>query len=124
MRMLSRLQWGAGVALMAMSMHGAVAHAAAATDQAATMWRLLDYLAVDYREAVDEQGTIVSDGEYAEMREFSRTVAERLETLPERPETPALRNQAADLVTAIDGRAQPAAVARDARALAAALIAA
>lgn len=124
MQMLSRLQWGVGVALIAMSMHGAVAHAAAGTDQAATLWRLLDYVAVDYREAVDEQGTIVSDGEYAEMREFSRTVAERLETLPERPETPVLRSQAADLVVAIEGRAPPAAVARDARALAAALIAA
>lgn len=122
MQMRSRLRWGIGAVLMAMSLHGAVAHAATDTDQAATLWRLLDYVAVDYREAVDEQGAIISDGEYAEMREFSRTVAERLETLPERPETPALRDQAADLVAAIEGRAQPSAVARDARTLAAVLI--
>ena len=54
--------------------------ARADTASVLTIWRLLDYVAVDYREAVRD-GTVVSAEEYAEMVEFSASVKERLDTL-------------------------------------------
>ena len=48
-----------------------------------TTWRLLDYIAVDYRGAV-ENGRVISPFEYAEMREFSASVTQRLGALPDR----------------------------------------
>src|ERR1044072_7985761 len=59
------------------------AYAAEAPVQPA--WRLLDYLAVDYPGAVSG-GRIVSQAEYAEMREFSASVSRRLAALPPQPE--------------------------------------
>ena len=58
------------------------APAAARADDAAvqTTWRLLDYIAVDYPGAVQD-GRIVSQLEYDEMREFSASVRERLPSL-------------------------------------------
>ncbi len=49
-----------------------------------TAWRLLDYVAVDYGGAV-QGGKIVSASEYAEMREFSGSVAEKIASLPNQP---------------------------------------
>lgn len=46
-----------------------------------TAWRLLDYLAVDYGGAV-RGGKVTSASEYAEMREFSGSVADQLAALP------------------------------------------
>ncbi|MFP5306958.1 MAG: FTR1 family protein, partial [Gammaproteobacteria bacterium] len=109
---------------LAAAMAGLIATAAAAadTEQAATLWRLLDYVAVDYREAVDEHGQILNAAEYDEMREFSRTVQRQLQALPERPQSADLGVRADALVTAIEARALPATIATDARALAAALL--
>ena len=42
------------------------------TAPAQTVWRLLDYLAVDYSGAVQD-GKVVSEAEYKEMVEFSRS---------------------------------------------------
>ena len=53
----------------------AAAHADTAAVQ--TAWRLLDYIAVDYRGAVAD-GRVTSPSEYAEMREFSASVTRRL----------------------------------------------
>lgn len=47
-----------------------------------TIWRLLDYISVDYPVAVHD-GQIISDLEYAEMLEFSKTVITLLADLPD-----------------------------------------
>ena len=44
-------------------------------DAVQTTWRLLDYIAVDYTEAVSD-GEVTNELEYAEMQEFSASVAE------------------------------------------------
>src|SRR5688572_10970515 len=98
---------------------------AARADDAAvqTTWRLLDYIAVDYPGAVQD-GRIVSQLEYDEMREFSASVAQRLAALPEHPQRVALVAGAEALQQAIARRAPPPEVDRRARALAAQLLAA
>ena len=48
---------------------------------AETIWRLLDYVAVDYSGAV-ENGAVSNPAEYAEMVEFSGSVRTRLKSLP------------------------------------------
>ena len=99
--------------------------AAARADDAAvqTTWRLLDYLAVDYPGAV-QNGRIVSQLEYDEMREFSASVSQRLAALPEHPARAALAADAAALEQAIARRADPPEVDRRARSLASRLLAA
>ena len=95
---------------------------ARAQDEAVqTTWRLLDYIAVDYAGAVQD-GRIVSQLEYDEMREFSASVSQRLPTLPARPERAELIEGAAALQAAIARRAPPAEVDRMARGLAASLL--
>lgn len=81
-----------------------------------TAWRLLDYLAVDYRGAVAD-GRVISASEYAEMREFSASVAQRLAALPANPQRAALVGEAQTLQAAIGRAAPPDEVARLARTL-------
>ena len=88
-----------------------------------TAWRLLDYIAVDYREAVSG-GRVVNAAEYQEMTEFSASVAERLAALPARPARAGLITQSAALEAAIAAKAEPAAIATAARKLASGLLAA
>jgi high-affinity iron transporter len=88
-----------------------------------TTWRLLDYIAVDYREAV-ANGQIVNDFEYKEMSEFSASVAERIAALPASPARAVLKAEAARLQEAIGAKAPAEDVARLARSLAASLLAA
>ena len=88
-----------------------------------TTWRLLDYVAVDYPGAVQD-GRIVSQLEFDEMREFSASIVERVAALPERPQRPALVRGAAQLQQAIARKAAPADVERLARALGSNLLAA
>jgi len=98
--------------------------AARASDAAVqTAWRLLDYIAVDYRGAVAD-GRITSQLEYDEMREFSAAVVTRLAALPAHPERAALVAEARRIEAAVARRAPPADVDRMARALAARLLAA
>lgn len=97
---------------------GALAHA---NPQVQTTWRLLDYLAVDYREAV-QGGAVVNRSEYREMLEFSATVRERLAQLPAHDARPALLARAGALEAAIAARADPALIDRQARTLADALL--
>jgi high-affinity iron transporter len=90
-----------------------------------TTWRLLDYLAVDYGEAVSKVGgKVVNPAEYNEMQEFSATAAEKLRTLSDKPGKAGLIAQAAKLQEAIDRKAPPAEVASIARGLGQALLAA
>ncbi|MES0874426.1 cytochrome c/FTR1 family iron permease [Sinimarinibacterium thermocellulolyticum] len=112
----------AAILLAAAATPGGVA--AADPTEVATLWRLLDYIAVDYREAVDGQGRIVNADEYAEMREFAQTVGQRLQTLPDGPQQASLRAEADALIASIEARAAPERIAAQARSLAAALMSA
>ena len=70
MRNLFSFRWlPALIAIFLLASPGA---ALAKDEGAQVVWRLLDYIAVDYRGAVDDGGRIVSQLEYDEMREFSR----------------------------------------------------
>lgn len=113
------------LALALLILFGAAWPAAARADDAAvqTTWRLLDYIAVDYRGAVQD-GRVVSDAEYAEMREFSATVGQRLGTLPAHPQRAALITESGALQAAVEAKASPVDIERRARALAADLLAA
>lgn len=113
MRMISRL------AVPALLLLAAIAQAG--PQQVQTLWRLLDYIAVDYPEAVQD-GAVVNALEYDEMREFSAIVGERLARLPADGALPGLRSQAAALEAAIERRAAPAEIERRARGLAEALL--
>ncbi len=109
--------------VLAIALAGWSAPAAAASPDAQTAWRLLDYLAVDYAGAV-QGGKVVSAPEYAEMREFSGSVAERLNALPATPAKPKLLARSARLQALIGRKASPQDVAVEARGLAADLLAA
>ena len=73
-------------------------------------WQLLDYVAVDYGAAV-QAGRVVSEAEYAEMREFAGAVRSQLAVLPTTPGQAALINQADQLVAAVEGKADAGHVA-------------
>ena len=88
-----------------------------------TAWRLLDYIAVDYSAAVLD-GEIVSEAEYAEMREFSKSVRERILELPSVPAKEALLAGADKLISGIGHKADVDEVTSVARALASDLLAA
>ena len=112
------------LALFALLLTAAVAAPAPAqSSDVQTAWRLLDYIAVDYREAV-RGGRIVNQLEYDEMVEFSSSVEERLEGLPARPAKAQLIRESSELQRAIAAKAAPEAIDRQARALAADLLAA
>lgn len=100
-----------------------VVTAQAAVTPAETIWRLLDYVAVDYPGAV-ENGKIISAAEYAEMVEFSETASSQIATLPATAAKPRLVKQAAALKTAIGAKRPPSEVAGLARGLAGDLLAA
>ena len=109
------------VALLMAAQLPATAVAQDAPPSAAVAWRLLDYIAVDYPGAVSD-GRIVSEAEYAEMREFSASVRSRIAALPASSAKPQLLAEANALVGSVDHRAEPADVARRARTLAADLL--
>jgi high-affinity iron transporter len=91
--------------------------AATSQDDALAAWRLLDYVAVDYAEAVAD-GKVVNEGEYAEMLEFSAAIEAKLQALPPAAGREALVADAAQLGAAIRSKAAPAAVAGQAARLA------
>lgn len=97
------------------------APATAQTAPAQTIWRLLDYIAVDYPEAVAD-GKIASASEYAEMQEFSATASKLIGELPASSARGGLQGQATNLQRIITAKAPPQAVATAARGLAADLI--
>ncbi|HET9639431.1 MAG TPA: FTR1 family protein [Allosphingosinicella sp.] len=99
------------------------APAAAQNAEVQTTWRLLDYVAVDYREAVRD-GRVVNEGEYKEMAEFTASVRERLAALPDKPVKAQLVTGAAELQASVARKAAPSEIEKQARGLAAQLIAA
>ena len=90
---------------------------------AQTIWRLLDYVAVDYPGAIQD-GQIVSQLEYDEMIEFSGSIRERMAALPAHADRRQLVDEAARLERLIAGKAAPAEVEQVARGLAGDLLSA
>ena len=121
--MLARLRLLLTALLFAFAVSGAPAMASSPDQEVQTSWRLLDYVAVDYREAV-RGGRIVNALEYDEMVEFSANVAARLAVLPERPAKAALVRQVQGLQASIRAKSPPERVAALAKALASDLLAA
>lgn len=99
----------------------AVAKTAGAQESAQTALHLLDYIAVDYPEAVNA-GRVKNADEYREMREFAAQVGASLAVLPEKPERAGLLKQASALSKRIDAKASPVEVAAEAHALRGAVI--
>ncbi|HEV7777118.1 MAG TPA: cytochrome c/FTR1 family iron permease [Luteibacter sp.] len=84
-------------------------------------WQILDYLATDYAGAV-QNGAVISASEYAEMREFVATARTHIQSLPATGQRATLEKQADALVDAVEAKSAPADVARQAHALADALL--
>ena len=101
----------------------APAIAATPAEEVQTSWRLLDYIAVDYPEAVRD-GKVVNAAEYQEMNEFSASVVERLAALPAKPARAGLLRDAEGLQQAIESKADKSDIAERARSLGSALLAA
>ncbi len=101
-----------------------LAPAAARADdaQVQTAWRLLDYMSVDYRGAVRPDGAIISASEFAEMREFSGSVAQRIAALPANPQRAALVAEARQFAAAVDAHVPPDEIERRAHGLAGRLL--
>jgi high-affinity iron transporter len=93
------------------------APAAAQANGAEIAWRLLDYMAVDYRGAVGADGQVLSPSEYAEMREFSASVTQRIAALPAKAGQPALVAEARGVEAAVARKTAPDDLQRLAHAL-------
>jgi len=96
---------------------------AAGPTEAQTIWRLLDYVAVDYPNAV-RAGAVVTASEYAEMQDFAGTVQREIAALPPKSQQADLSKGAAALTTAITSKADGTTVATLARQLATDLLSA
>ena len=87
------------------------------------LWQLLDYVAVDYGGAVDK-GAIISESEYAEMRDFTANAVTQARSLPAHASKAAVVAAATKLQEAVSSKADGAEVARLAHAAEALLVAA
>ena len=99
------------------------AFAAANDEDVQTAWRLLDYVAVDYRGAV-AGGQVRNAQEYAEMTEFSGAVEAKITALPASAQRAALIAEAKAFRAMVARKAAPDDVAKAARTLGAHLLAA
>jgi high-affinity iron transporter len=108
----SRFRWV--LALFAALLLAAPAQAQKSDVQ--TAWQLLDYVAVDYAGAV-RGGKVVSPSEYAEMREFSGSVAEKIAALPAGSAKAGLVAESGRFRALVENKASPEQVATAARAL-------
>ena len=97
--MISVLLRAAFAAVLLLS--GVAAVEQSETAPAQTIWRLLDYIAVDYAGAVSK-GQVINQLEYDEMIEFAVNVEERLGQLPPKPGRPKLLTDAKSLRAARD----------------------
>ena len=88
-----------------------------------TTWQLLDYLAVDYGGAIRD-GKVVSASEYAEMREFSASAADKIAALPANPAKTKLVAESKRFAALIEAKASPKDVASAAHTLGQHLLAA
>jgi high-affinity iron transporter len=104
--------------------HAFAQDAKAATNASVeSTWKLLDYVAVDYDGAVTN-GKIVSTGEYAEMQEFTGTIAGQIEALPASSAKPKLEAQAQALQRLVAQKAAGQQIAAASHVLSAAMLAA
>ena len=87
------------------------------------LWQLLDYVAVDYGGAV-AKGAVVSESEYAEMRDFTANAVNQARSLPTHASKDAVVAAATKLQEAVTNKADEADVARLAHEAEALLIAA
>jgi high-affinity iron transporter len=71
--------------------------------------QLIDYVGVDYAEAV-AGGEVINPAEYAEMQDFAAGIARQVAGLPTGTEKTGLSEQSAALVRLVDQRAAPAEV--------------
>ena len=111
------------LAFVLLLMSLAVPAQATTVQEVQTSWRMLDYIAVDYREAV-ASGKIVNQLEYDEMVEFSANVSSKVAALPDKQAKAGLVSGAKQLETAIAAKGEPVAIARQAKALAGQLLSA
>lgn len=84
--------------------------APACAQEAQTILHLLDYIGVDYPEAIQD-GTIKNEDEYKEMLEFTTQVTERLKALPDNPRKAGLVADAQGLAQLVKEKARSPAVA-------------
>lgn len=87
------------------------------------LWQLLDYVAVDYGGAVDK-GAVVSDSEYAEMRDFTANAVTQAQALPPHASKQAVVEAANQLQQAVASKVDGVQVARLAHQAEALLVAA
>ncbi|HEX7054365.1 MAG TPA: cytochrome c/FTR1 family iron permease [Burkholderiales bacterium] len=87
-----------------------LAASAAHAQDAQTILHLLDYIGVDYPEAVAD-GKVVNPDEYKEMLEFTAQVSSRVAALPDNAGKKALQSQAAALQKLVQDKAGAASVA-------------
>ncbi len=95
----------------------------ASTADARQLWQLLDYVAVDYGGAI-ANGAVVSEGEYAEMLDFTENASKQVQTLAPHASKSTIARAIADLRAAVVRKADGAEVARLAHRANALLIAA
>lgn len=86
------------------------APAAAAPPEAQTILHLLDYIGVDYPEAVSD-GKVKNEDEYKEMLEFTAQVSRRVAALPENAAGAGLLEQARSLEKLVRDKSAPPGVA-------------
>ena len=97
--------------------------ATAATNEVETTWKLLDYVAVDYRGAVSN-GKVTSAGEFAEMNEFAASIVTKIDALPAKPDKVLLAKDANRLKDLVAAKGSPTDVASLAHSLGTRLLAA
>lgn len=101
---------GVVTALFIIMVH-AKAQPPAASEDAKQLWQLLDYVAVDYGGAV-ANGVVVSEGEYAEMLDFTDNAGKQVQLLPPHATKETIATAIKDLRTAVLNKADGAEVAR------------
>ncbi len=85
--------------------------ASAASDDARQLWQLLDYVAVDYGGAV-ANGTVISEAEYAEMKDFTEKATKQVQALPAHASKDAIAAAIGELRAAVLRKADGTEVAR------------
>lgn len=98
------LLWWLTMVPLATYVPGVALAAMADDDKAQTIVHMLDYVGVDYPEAVQD-GQVVHAEEYAEQREFAAQILLLLGQLPAVPEQDVLVQQARELLTRIEAKA-------------------
>lgn len=101
----------------------AAAQPAGTPADAKQLWQLLDYVAVDYSGAVAD-GKVVSEGEYAEMLDFTENAGKQVQMLPAHASQKQIADAIGELRAAVVRKADSAEVARLAHRANALLIAA